>query len=263
MLTSLSDQYSLCAGSVTGREHLRTHRNNQDGAAIHAAPDLLIAAVTDGCSSGGSTEVGARFGAAWLARWVPRYACETGPCAIWISDLTTALVGALGTVARRLAPSEDLVPSTVNDFLLFSFLVIVVSRTRTVVFGAGDGVFSVNGTVHALDAGPANAPAYVAYALLEAGAIDVPRRRAYATVHYDGPTNEVESALVATDGALDLLDHADGLRDGVDLAQFERDARYSRNASLVQKRLVVLRETQRVLADDTTIALLKRREVLR
>src|SRR6185295_18687753 len=70
---TLSESFVVAAGTVTGRDHLRAKRDGQDGCAIVARPDLVAAIVTDRCSSGTKSEVGARLGAAWIAALVEEH----------------------------------------------------------------------------------------------------------------------------------------------------------------------------------------------
>ena len=72
-MTDISTRFFATCGSVTGREHARLGRNNQDGVALAARDGLLVAVVTDGCSSGKWSEVGARLAARWLVEWTPHY----------------------------------------------------------------------------------------------------------------------------------------------------------------------------------------------
>jgi serine/threonine protein phosphatase PrpC len=265
---SLASKFLVSIGSVRGSDHLRLGRNNQDAAASHTSADVLVAVVADGCSAGPSSEVGARFAASWLSSWVPRSWRSDVPARVWIDDVTRRLVGDLWPIARALSPEDEDVPSAVHEFLLFSFLVVVVDRARTVVFGAGDGVFAIDGAAVVLDPGPENAPAYLSYALLDRS-LPPPRDDACVgaavKIHRELDTRDVRSVLLATDGALDLLESSgaeETLRDGTTrgvLAQFT-DARYAKNPSLVQKRLNVLGDAPKKLRDDTTIALISRRE---
>ena len=163
----LSSRLVISTASVRGRDHLRLALNNQDAAAAYVRDDVLVAVVADGCSAGASSEVGARFAAAWLSRWVPRLVRAEEPARVWIDVVSRALLAALSPMARALSPSHDDLRLAVHDFLLFSFLVIVVERERTVVFGAGDGIYAIDGAPVVLDPGPENAPAYISYALLD------------------------------------------------------------------------------------------------
>lgn len=264
-MAPFSSCLSVSTASVRGRDHLRLARNNQDAAAAYVGNDLLVAVVADGCSAGASSEVGARFAAAWLSRWVPRLVRAEEPARVWIDGVSRALLAALSSMACALSPSRDDLPMVVHDFLLFSFLAVVVERERTVVFGAGDGIYAVDGESVVLDPGPQNAPAYISYALLD-DPIDARFAvRERAMLHREIATRDVRSVLVATDGVVELLDARgaeDELRDGTrrgDLAQFEH-ARYARNPSLLQKRLTVLGDSGALFRDDTTIALVLRKE---
>jgi hypothetical protein len=237
---------------VRGREHARALRNNQDCAIAAVDDEIAIAVVCDGCSSGPSSEVGARFAAAWLARRVPEYARRGEPARAWIDDATAALLGALGGMARALAPRSNDLPRTVHDFLLFAFLAAVITRDRAVVFGAGDGVVATADRITILDAGPDNAPRYLSYALL------APEpsigRASIATIHLDEPADALSAIVLATDGAAEL--------EGRALFEVACDDRYLRNASLLQKRLVVMSENERRFYDDTSIAVIRRKEAL-
>lgn len=264
LLAPLPCRFALATGTVPGREHVRVVRNNQDAVATYADDDLLVAVVADGCSAGASSEVGARFAVAWLSRWLPRLVQREAPARAWVDHVTSGLLGALSPIASSLSRERADIPMLVHEFLLFSFLAVVVEHERTVVFGAGDGIYVVDGNAVALDAGPANAPAYLSYALVDSSNGLGASPRARATIHCELRTSELHSIVVATDGAADLLREdellADGTRRGT-LAQFY-EPRYAKNPSLLQKRLNVLGDRHGKLQDDTTLALLVRRELV-
>ncbi len=283
---------AVAAGSVVGREHVRLGRPNQDGVAVHFEDDLMVAAVTDGCSSGRYSEVGARLGAAHLAAWVPELWRRQGGTAAAPADLAReaadALVAYLYSVASGLIPGGAPVPSTLSatpfspsgveggpptthrnargehssltggvaDYLLFSFLCAVVDDERAFVFGLGDGVYSLNGDVTVLDPGPENAPDYLAYRL-----VGVRGRVLQPRVHLCVPRAQLRSLAIGTDGLADLVGRAsEPLRDGTlqgGLDQFEQGELYLRNPSQLHKRLTVIGEVNRRLPDDTTLALIR------
>lgn len=240
----LRDRFAAYAGSVRGREHARTLRNNQDCAIASVHGEVAVAVVCDGCSSGPSSEVGARFAATWLARNLPTYVRDDAQA--WVDDATAGLLDAIGAIARSLSPEPETLAITVHDFLLFAFLAAVVTPERAVVFGAGDGVVASRDRRLVLDAGPDNAPRYLSYALLQPGAPGV-------TVHVDAPASAHDAIVIATDGAADIEA----------LFDFACDDRSLKNASFLQKRLVVLAENERRLHDDTSIAVIRRKEALR
>jgi hypothetical protein len=231
-------RWCVYGGSVTGAEHRRARRNNQDGLALSGEGAWRAAVVTDGCSSGRASEVGARLGAAWLAEAIVRSAEAAQSAEALAEAVTRELVAWLRAVAASFP--EERRQDVVAEMLLFSYLAAAVGPERAVVFGVGDGVFAIDGAVTALSSGPDNAPPYAGYGVLA----DAPA----PVVHADLPSAAMRSILVATDGALDLTER---------LGEFVDDARYLKNPSLVQKRLVVLDETAVRLHDDTTIAVVR------
>lgn len=225
---------SCAAGSVTGRDHVRAGRDGQDGWAVVETPTLVAAVVTDGCSSGASSELGARLGARWLAALVARRFDASTPVAS-ARSVTRTLVAHLAVTARSLSPARRLEPAIVGDALLFGFLAAVVTGDHALVFGVGDGVVWVDGVTTVIDPGPENAPPYPAYALL--GATIEP------VVHFAG---KAQAVAIATDGAAPIAG---------ELGALANDARLFRNRSLLRKRLAV-RGAE--LWDDTTIAIVRR-----
>jgi Protein phosphatase 2C len=242
-------------GTVVGVDHRRALRNNQDGLAFACGGGWHVVAVTDGCSSGRASEVGARLGAAYLAART----LDLAPRARDVDDAAASVGAATLAWLDGLAASfgEARRKDAIADMLLFTFLVAAIGPERAVVFGVGDGVVSLNGVTLALDPGPDNAPPYLAYGLL--GRAPAP------TVHVDVPACDVRTLAVATDGAVELLARARELLEGGapqrGLDQFEEDVVYLRNPSLLQKRLVVIGERHGRLHDDTTIGLLRRKEL--
>ncbi len=231
---SLDDSF-IHRGRVTGRDHLRAGRDGQDGYALVETVGLAAAVVTDGCSSGGQSELGARLGARWLAALVVRLFDAAAPVA-FAHVITRALVAHLRVTARSLSPGRTIDAGIVGDALLFGFLVAVVTAKGAIVFGVGDGVVWVDGTATVIDPGPENAPPYPAYALL--GATIAP------TIHFHGACRTV---VIATDGAGMLVPQ---------LAALATDPRLFQNRSLLRKRLNVLAKGVH-LWDDTTIAIVR------
>lgn len=235
---TLSEGLVVAAGSVTGRDHLRARRDGQDGFAVlvSAKADVVAAVVTDGCSSGRTSEVGARLGAAWIATLVEeRFAGVEGEDAARVA--AKQVVGGLVARLRDLSATLGSRADSVGEMLLFGFLVVVVVKDLTVVFGVGDGLASVDGKVTVIDPGPDNAPAYAAYALL--GTPIEPR------VLFVG---KADCIAVATDGV-----------DATTLAELAVDPRLDKNASLLRKRMNVLAEEGR-FHDDATVAVIRRRK---
>ncbi len=241
---TLSEAFVTAAGSVTGREHRRAERDGQDGHAVVVSDELVAAVVTDGCSSGRASEIGARIGAAWLATLIEQRfrSLEATHAA---AEVVRDLLGRLEVLARSLDAAGEVKCARVDEALLFGFLAVVVTPKTTIVFGIGDGIVLAGGELTVLDPGPENAPPYVAYGLL--GAKLEPR------VHFLAPTARVDLVAVATDGLIPL---------GSALADLAGDPRYAKNSSLLRKRLVVLSD-RGTFSDDATVAVIQRRSALR
>ncbi len=225
--------------SVPGREHTRLFRNNQDGAAARIDGDITCAVVTDGCSSGSSSEVGARLGARFLAQVLPGLAREHGLTPKLAERACDALVAWLYGVARGIDPE---LTSAVADQLLFTVLATVTQNGRAIVFGVGDGVWSVDGTTCSIDPGPENAPEYVGYRLVPAALM--PRALRAVEIHYLGCASRI---ALGTDGVGDWL-----RADAAALDSVWSDPSVWKNPVHLERRVRVA-----ALHDDTTLVLLK------
>ncbi len=261
MESLIHERVSVSLGSISGREHRRTRRNNQDGVSVSVSDGLIVAAVTDGCSSGRFSEVGALLGARWLSRWIPEGWDPAIPLPQLIAWIEAGLLQFLETLASALSPDLESAWEIVKEYLLFTWMVAVIDPERSVIFGIGDGVWSVNGQVTRLDAGVSNAPPYLAYRLVPDRVEEMEAADLRTAVHVAMPTPFVRSLIVGSDGLNDLLDGAKRtLKDGSlqgGLEQFERDPRYARNPSLLQKRLAVIGDLNGRLRDDTTMVFIR------
>lgn len=252
---TLSGSFLAVSGAVTGRDHRRAERDGQDGHAVVVTEDVVAAIVTDGCSSGRASEIGARVGAAWLAALVEQCfrGIDTAPRAeAAAAGVTRELLVRLELLARSFDPAGDVSAARVDQSLLFGFLAAVVTPVTTIVFGIGDGIVVVDGRVTVIDPGPENAPPYVAYGLVGGSRACIQPR-----IHFVGATADVEVVAVATDGAAPLTAGAAANADA-SLETLAADPRYAKNPSLLRKRLVVLSD-RGTFSDDATIAVVRRR----
>lgn len=270
---TLSGSFLAMSGSVTGRDHRLVERDGQDGHAVVSSDDVVAAIVTDGCSSGRASEIGARVGAAWLAALIEQaFRGVDGASAARAAAgfVSRTLLDRLEVLARSFDPAGHINAARVDAALLFGFLAAVVTPATTIVFGIGDGIVIVDGTVTVIDPGPENAPPYLAYALLGGGAVrgdgggagdgaGGARVSVEPRIHFAGATADVDAIGVATDGVAPLVnavEAVDGAR--ASLAGIVADPRYTKNPSLLRKRLIVLSDAG-TFADDATIALVRRR----
>jgi hypothetical protein len=187
--------FDIAAGSVAGREHVRTGRNNQDALHVRANEHGVAAVVTDGCGSSGHSEVGSWLG----ARCVVEAALEALAQGArpeepsFLDRVRSEVLRYVAEVSGRLGPDA------LAEAMLFTVVGAVITPEHTLIFAAGDGVWALNGKVHKLGPFPGNAPPYLTYGLLRPGMSPLERQ---ALV----PTPEVESLLLGTDGAQDLLE---------------------------------------------------------
>lgn len=238
------DLARVLAGSRVGAEHRRLGRNGQDACVIRTSAGRVVLVVADGCSMGAASEVGAQLGAAWIAQRVladPESWCSAGAAAARVSALGLALDDALSGWTCGLGEQAPVVAR----YFLFGFLGAVLDGGHATVFGAGDGVWSAGGHTVALDPGPDNAPAYPAYRLLPAEALESSARVEAPVVHWSGGVVPGDRIWVATDGAVPIL---------TDLPRWLAEPVLWRNPHGLSRRLAV---HERRLLDDTTIAALE------
>lgn len=225
--------------------------------------DVTAAIVTDGCSSGKASEVGARLGARWLAELITREAGVVGQrherrerheaeaaagieseAASFAARVTSALVDRVEIVARSLSRTGELDAGVATDMLLFGFLAAAVVRDDfAIVFGVGDGFAWIDSEATVIDPGPENAPVYAAYGLF--GRAIEPR------ILHVSPASAVRTIAVGTDGVLPLLEDREAF------GALVRDERLPFNPSLLKKRLLVLSD-RGLFWDDASLGLVVR-----
>src|SRR5262245_61372108 len=90
------------SAAVTGAHHRRVGRNGQDAAAAWVGEGAGAVVVCDGCSAGGSSEVGARLGAELVIAAAARELAAGGrPSAIWPA-VQEHVLGALARLAAAM-----------------------------------------------------------------------------------------------------------------------------------------------------------------
>lgn len=253
----------VASGTTAGSEHARTGRNNQDAFLIRKTPELLLAIVCDGCSSGSSgvshNEVGAWLGAHVVADAITRAARH--PTMDWVAIRRDVVQSLRHTLSTMGGTSRALV----NDLFLFTLVVAVVTPDQASFAAIGDGVVFVNGERVALGPYENNMPPYVAYNLVE------------STIHptlldfqvlRTLPTRELQSFLVGTDGVEDLVEasemnipgspHAVGAID-----RLWTEDRFFHNPDAIRRHLTLLnggidRRHSAHLRDDTTLVVGRR-----
>lgn len=250
------DSLRLAAGSIPGREHLRTGRDNQDAHSFARAGGALIGIVCDGCGSMPFSGLGAHLGSRLLLRSLTSQLAEDPhrPREDLLKLAQTFLLDELRSLAIRLTPAGSPWEATALRRFLFTIVGFVIRPEETTLFACGDGVVSINGDAAELGPFPGNRPPYLAYQLLES-APDTPDLSPLTS----RPTGEIQSLLVGTDGVLDWIE-LEGHPEAPSLGDTLDHPALSRNPDFLRRRLTVAqrRGGPGALPDDTTLILVRR-----
>ncbi len=265
--------WQVTGGSVRGREHGSTGRNNQDAFFWRMAPEALAAVVCDGCGSAPESEAGARLGARLAVESLLRARPEGRDPVAVLEEARQRILQQLERMARAMSADPR---EAIHDCFLFTIVGALIAGERATLFAIGDGIAAVNGETVRIGPFPDNRPPYIAYGIFppegfeDAGAF---RFRILASL----PAREVRSLLIGTDGAAEwdrLEDQTlpgKGERVGP-LSQFWSDDCYFSNRDALRRRLAILnreaisldRNAGRIvrrpglLGDDTTLVAIRR-----
>ncbi len=261
---NLAIQFQYATGSIIGRNHILVGKNNQDAYRVVSREQFIVAIVCDGCSAGRHSEVGAKIGVRMISEEIAAL-LEGG---LTISEpefwhrlkhnLLQKLKDFVAIASGCVELSKSATMEFVNDYLLFTIVVAIVTPKETITFSIGDGAIAVNGKFTEIPPYADNAPPYLAYGLYNPEAINFEIRDRL-------PTSELESLLIATDGIIDLA-----VVEPVE--QFWQEARYFNNPDAIRRKLAMLNReevkpdwqkkelTKRsgVLSDDTSLVVIRR-----
>ncbi|KYF57145.1 hypothetical protein BE08_09195 [Sorangium cellulosum] len=265
--------FEVAGGTVTGTDHVAAGRPNQDAYAFRAEGRCLVAVVCDGCGSGARSEVGAALGARIVTEQVLGALGRGGDVAspeTW----EEARRGALAPLRAVAAGMGGGLAEVVSTYFLFTVVGLAIAGDTACVFSLGDGLIALGDEVLRLGPFPRDEPPYLAYGLLDRPpGGEAPR----FTVHRAFPSSALRSALLGTDGAVDLLESSSrqipgGGGEVGPLSRFWEDDRYFRNPDAVRRRLALInRSVARpvwkeermdreggLLHDDTTVVVVRR-----
>ncbi len=246
----LKDQFEYANGSIIGRNHVLTSKNNQDAYRVVTQKAFITAVVCDGCGSGKHSEVGAKLGARMVSSAIADLLHQETISNPEFWNLLKI------NLLQKLKDFVELVNGDlefVNDYLLFTIVGAVITPSETVTFSMGDGAIALNGKLTQIPAYPDNAPPYLAYGLYRPDSIDFEIRDRI-------PTPELESILIATDGIDDLIKVEN-------ISQFWQEDKYFKNSDAIRRKLSMLNREEikpdwnkrelvkrsGILSDDTTI----------
>lgn len=280
----MKKNFESAAGSIVGTDHRKPFvwKNNQDAFTLRQTDDLSVAVVADGCGEGAYSEFGARLGANMLAhRLVELFGSNpegfAGPEALGdqLERLRTSMITSISELAQQLncAPRSK----TIIDNFLFTLIAFIITPSTTYVLGIGDGVYAINGEIFRIGPFERNEPPYLAYGGLVPSKI-APELCKFA-VHKTVATQSLESIMVGTDGAGDILSVVEKTLPGKKelvgpLSQFWETDAFFKNPEGIRRRLNLinnsvlqpnweereLNEDHGRLKDDTTLVVARRRK---
>jgi hypothetical protein len=199
----------LTGGSVRGRDHLISGKNNQDSYVVRQGNGIYVAIVTDGCGSMSGSEIGARLIAQWTADYLFTYLTEEKEYGFMLpvkDVLDTILVDTKSFVIAAIDSACGYFPEKTFEYVTENFLCTIVGMFvycgEVCFFSIGDGIIIINGEVIEIGPFPNNAPPYIAYNLLPSS-ID-PALLDFA-VHRIIPLEELDNFLIGCDGVGDLI----------------------------------------------------------
>lgn len=270
MLDDREPRFEVAGGSVSGRTHCLAGKPNQDAFLTLEKNGFVVGIVADGCGSGARSEVGAWLGVHTMANEIAsQQGVDLESPKVW-DRVETAVISTLDRTARAMG---DLTEDLVHTFFLFTVLGVVATKHQVAVFSLGDGVWAVNGKVNVIGPFPGNAPPYLGHALLR------PERPLWGKLIVQDvlSAREVQSALVATDGAAEWEELGTRLLPGTrevvgPLSDLWENDRYFSHPDALRRKLArmnraaakpnwearVLEKEAGLLEDDTTILVMRR-----
>lgn len=197
--------FSVRSASIIGREHIRLWRNNQDCVRVEKVlvrgNEYIFGVVTDGCSEGQHSEVGANLLANFICGEIPMILFNETP----LEDLPKALfyrsLGYLRAIAAQTVTGEVAkVVDFIKDYLLCTVVGFVMDKQDTVIYHAGDGLIAINDQVIRINED--NKPAYLAYHLVDRSFLVQKEATVLADEFsvYAIQTKVVQRLIVASDG---------------------------------------------------------------
>lgn len=279
---NLKNSFEWAMGTVLGRSHAQTGRNNQDAWFLRQSEKACVAIVADGCGSCEKSEVGSQLGARLVGENIFRQLTRRH----WFAKdraLEEILEQARQDILAELRTLSNLmgddVANVALDYFLFTIVGALVTEKVTALFALGDGLVALNGQVRQLGPFPGNAPPYLAYGLMPAERLSIQFESLRFQLTEMSATEQVQNLLIGTDGVADFQALVGEQFPGQErvigpLEEFWTEDRYFKNPDMVRRTLhlagreVVLAnaESGQVerrsghLPDDTTLIVMRRRQ---
>lgn len=271
------DLYEVAGGTVSGKDHIRSNKNNHDAYHFESSKDMIAGVVCDGCGSGSHSEVGSKIGATLIIQQLFRqYAADEkafgdSPIYETLRRVQRSVLSHIQVLADSMGGSFS---ETIKNYFLFTALGFVVTRYTSCTFAVGDGILVHDGHETKLEPGQGgfNEPDYLSYSI-----VNTPRQSSGIRL-ITQVSSGMESILVGTDGmhqlAMAAQKNIPGKAEKVGpIAQFWKTDRFFKNPYAISHRLNLINrtvskvdyETRGVteehgpLTDDTTLVVIRRK----
>jgi hypothetical protein len=270
----LKHLFETAGGSVLGRDHAHSRKNNQDAHQIITYDWMMVGVICDGCGDPTSphSELGAQLGSRWIATEVAsNIGKNLGFARVTTLDKTKELANQMiGWNYPGHLDDRPKFHQIIRDYFLYTCVGYAISPYSATFFALGDGVIYVNGEKFSLGPFPDNAPPYLSYALLDSSLLTTDPGSLQFQVVCEIPTEELDSWLIGCDGVEHLIRHETSfLPNGKDyvgsIAQFWTNGCYFSNPYATERKLALvnqeyvrvqdgrLKRTPGLLPDDTTL----------
>lgn len=234
-------KFEIAYGSIIGRDHKETGKNNQDGFYIFTSPEVIIGIVCDGCGSGQYSEVGAKIGVRITAEMIMRDIEQSNRRKQTLSPVNEKVRQNIITQLRILINSMGAnVSEIVNEYFLFTILGFLILPDRTYIFSCGDGIFIINNEIKSLSFLD-NMPPYLAYEITGTSL----KNALQFQIHKIIPTETVETILIGTDGVENIINAETRKMPGNEnlvghISQFWLDDKFFKNPDMIRRKLSLI-----------------------
>lgn len=227
-------------------------RNCQDACFVETRQGITIGIVSDGCSSGMYSEVGAHFSVNTLAKMLFSAVARARSFGQEFTEWERLRLQFLSHVSVVAEGMGDSYSSVIKQYFLFSIVGFVITPEGVTIFSVGDGSYFVNGKESKLGPFPKNEPPYIAYGLLNH---EIPVFRLVRIA-----VDDVATLVVGTDGVDYLGETESTISNWV-----QRDETYNNSDRL--RRYLVMHSPEKVehgvivpskLKDDVAIVIARR-----
>ena len=266
----MKDLFQLAKGTITGREHIRLGKNNQDAYYSVSNEDYTIAVVCDGCGSGLHSEVGAKIGAKLVVKAISNELQNGLDNTNFWDNIRLNLLSEIKKIVNILT-EEDIV-KFIYDYFLFTIVGVIITPSKTIIFTIGDGVIIVNNEQTFIESFSNNAPPYLAY-----GLCNYPELSEFK-IYHELETKDINNILIGTDGVNDLIKAENNNFPGKldkkigNISQFWEEDSYFKNREAIRRKLNLinreftkadwinqcLKKEVGLLPDDTTFIVIKK-----